>query len=128
MADADPQATFGHAAAALDRFGLAYLHLVLPESGVPGSEAHGLAHHLRERFAGPLILNGGLTRESGDAVLAEGIADLVSFGSLFLANPDLPERFAEGAPLNAPDMKTFYGGGEQGYTDYPTRKDVSARS
>jgi N-ethylmaleimide reductase len=128
MADADPQTTFGHAAAALDRFGLAYLHLVLPESTVPGSEANAMARHLRERFAGPLILNGGHTRETGDVALAEGLADLVSFGALFLANPDLPERFAAGAPLNSPDVKTFYGGGEQGYIDYPTLQGVSARS
>jgi N-ethylmaleimide reductase len=127
MADADPQTTFGHAAAALDRFGLAYLHLLLPESAVAGSEAHAMAGHLRERFAGPIILNGGQTRETGDAVLAAGLADLVSFGTLFLANPDLPERFAEDAPLNAPDMKTFYGGGAQGYIDYPTRNDAPAR-
>jgi N-ethylmaleimide reductase len=120
MADSDPLATFGHAAAALDRFGLAYLHLVAPEPE--------MARHLRERFSGPLILNGGYTRESGDVVVASGLADLVSFGTLFLANPDLPERFAEGAPLNSPDRKTFYGGGEEGYTDYPTRQQVGASS
>ena len=52
-------------------------------------------------------------------MLETGDADLVSFGRLFLANPDLPERFKKGAPLNEPDEKTFYGGDEQGYTDYP---------
>ena len=128
LADPDPRTTFGDATATLDRFGLAYLHLILPESAVPGSEAHAMAGHLRERFAGPILLNGGQTRETGDAVLAEGLADLVSFGGLFLANPDLPERFASGAPLNSPDMKTFYGGGEEGYTDYPSLKEVQARS
>jgi N-ethylmaleimide reductase len=59
-------------------------------------------------------------------VLAGGVADLVSFGSLFLANPDLPERFAEGAGLNTPDRATFYGGDHRGYIDYPTREAVAA--
>ena len=51
--------------------------------------------------------------------LAKGDADMISFGVPFLANPDLPERFAKGAPLNAPDPATFYGGGERDYTNYP---------
>jgi len=126
MSDADPRATFGHAASLLDGYGLAYLHLVAPGSAEPGSEARRIAEHLRARFHGPLVLNGGLDRESGDAVLASGLADLASFGTLFLANPDLPERFAEDAPLNAPDRATFYGGGERGYTDYPTRRPTVA--
>ncbi|HEV7516165.1 MAG TPA: alkene reductase [Thermoanaerobaculia bacterium] len=126
MSDSDPQATFGHAAAALARFGLAYLHAVLPGSDDPASAAHAMARHLRERFAGPFVLNGGYTRETGEAAVASGLADLVSFGTLFLANPDLPERFSLGVPLNAPDRKTFYGGGEQGYTDYPTRHQAVA--
>ena len=54
------------------------------------------------------------------AALSAGAADLVAFGRLFLANPDLPARFAQGAPLNTPDPDTFYGGDERGYTDYPT--------
>jgi N-ethylmaleimide reductase len=72
------------------------------------------------------MLNGGFDRETGNAAISEGLADLVSFGSLFLANPDLPERFAEGAPLNPPDRATFYGGTEKGYIDYPTRNQVAA--
>ena len=72
------------------------------------------------------MLNGGYDRETGNAALAAGEADLISFGVLFLANPDLPERFAEGAPLNAPDRETFYMGGEKGYIDYPTRTVVGA--
>ncbi len=55
----------------------------------------------------------------GNAVLAEGAADLISFAALYLANPDLPERLASNGPFNEPDRKTFYGGGEAGYTDYP---------
>ncbi|HEV7785322.1 MAG TPA: alkene reductase [Thermoanaerobaculia bacterium] len=127
MSDSDPVATFSHAAGALDRFGLAYLHVVEPVSGpmaVPGAPA--VAQAIRQRFHGPLILNGGYDLATADAAIAEGKADLISFGQLFLANPDLPERFAEGAPLNAPDYSTFYTGGEKGYIDYPVRAAVAA--
>jgi N-ethylmaleimide reductase len=121
MSDSDPAATFGYAAGELRRFGLAYLHVIEPAGTPPG-----VARLLRERFGGPFILNGGYDLQTGNAALATGAADLVSFGVLFLSNPDLPERFAEGAPLNEPDRKTFYGGGERGYIDYPTRHAVPA--
>ncbi len=119
MSDSDPFATFGAAASALDGSGLAYLHLVVPGSWDAESENGKMTAHLHERFRGPLMVNGGYTFEAAEAVVASGRADLVSFGSSFLANPDLPERFAEAAPLNAPNPATFYGGGAEGYTDYP---------
>jgi N-ethylmaleimide reductase len=119
MSDSDPFSTFGHAAGLLDRSGLGYLHLVLPGSAEEGSEAQRMLAHLRQRFRSPLVVNGGYTYAMGDAALAAGLADLVSFGTSFLANPDLPARFAAGAPLNDPDPKTFYGGGAHGYVDYP---------
>jgi N-ethylmaleimide reductase len=119
MHDSDPFATFGHLAEALDRFGLAYLHLVLPGSAVPGSEERRMLAHLRSRFHGPLVVNGGYTGTAAEAVIGEGLADLVSFGVQFLANPDLPARLAAGAELNAPNVATFYVGGETGYVDYP---------
>jgi N-ethylmaleimide reductase len=66
------------------------------------------------------MANGGYDLNSGNEILARGEADLVSFGVLFLANPDLPVRFEKGGQqLNRPDQKSFYGGGEKGYTDYP---------
>lgn len=74
---------------------------------------------LRDRFTGTLMVNAGYDRDRGNALLAKKEADLVSFGTLFLANPDLPQRFALNAPLNQPDPTTFYGGTEKGYTDYP---------
>lgn len=126
MSDSDPLATFGYAAGALGRFGLGYLHAVLPGAWDRSTPEHEVARVLRERFGGRFMLNGGFDRETGNAVISEGLADLVSFGSLFLANPDLPERFAEGAPLNPPDRTTFYGGTEKGYIDYPTRLEISA--
>jgi N-ethylmaleimide reductase len=127
MSDSDPVATFSYAAQTLDRFGLAYLHVIEPVSGpmaVPG--APEVAPAIRQRFHGPLILNGGFDLATADAAIAASRADLISFGQLFLANPDLPERFAEGAPLNAPDYATFYTGGEKGYIDYPVRTAVAA--
>ncbi len=119
MSDSDPFATFGRAATVLDGFGLAYLHLVVPGSSNPDSEEARITAHLRERFRGPLIANGGYSHEAAEETIASGRADLVSFGTSFLANPDLPERFAQAAPLNAPNPATFYGGGAAGYTDYP---------
>ena len=92
----------------------------LPEGARP------LVPDLKEAFGGPLMVNGGYTRALAEAVLARGEADLVSFGSSFLANPDLPLRLARNAPLNTPDPATFYGGTERGYTDYPALEDALA--
>jgi N-ethylmaleimide reductase len=66
------------------------------------------------------MLNGGYDAASGNEVIESGLADLVSFGALFLANPDLPDRFGKNAPMNREDISTFYTGEEKGYTDYPT--------
>ena len=71
------------------------------------------------------MVNGDYNRQKGDAVLASGAADLVSFGRIFLANPDLPKRLALNAPLNEPVPATFYGGDEKGYLDYPFLELVS---
>ncbi|WP_164001595.1 alkene reductase [Pyxidicoccus caerfyrddinensis] len=116
MSDSDPARTFGYAAGALDKLGLAYLHVMAP---VAAPETPRLLPLIRERFRGPLMVNGGHTLQSANAVLSDGLADLVSFGSPYLANPDLPERLLKGAPLNTPDQATFYGGDARGYTDYP---------
>lgn len=127
MSDADPAETFRYAAQALNRFGLAYLHVVeTAQNDAPaGLGAQGPTELLRAVYNGTLMTNGEYTRTSAEAVIREGRADLVSFGRLYLANPDLAERFAGGAPLNAPDLATFYGGGAAGYTDYPTLDELS---
>ena len=120
--DSDPASIFLYASAALKPFGLAYLHLIEGEEGTPMSIKNGapqLAERIREAFGGPVMLNGGLTRELAEKAIAEGRADLVSVGVPVLANPDLVERWQTNAPLNAPDKATFYGGGAKGYTDYP---------
>ncbi|WP_426437068.1 hypothetical protein [Bradyrhizobium genosp. P] len=126
MSDSDPQATFGYVATALDRLGIAYLHVVEPR--IKGTEeiAFGQApvavQHLRPKFSRTLIAAGGFDPASAEAIVASGDADLVAFGRHFISNPDLPERLRQGLPLNAYDRSTFYGGDSQGYTDYPTAK------
>lgn len=120
MHDSDPQTTFEAVAQALNPLGLAYLHVM--ESAIGESKHPQQAFDfkkLRAAYNGTYIANGGYDKARATAVLAEGQADLVAFGVPFLANPDLPERFAKNAPLNAPDQATFYGGDEKGYTDYP---------
>ncbi len=122
--DTDPKALFTYVVSALNRFGLAYLHLVEPRvSGNetvddPNSELS--VEYFRPIFKGKLITAGGYDRDRGNAVLASGKADLVAYGRLFISNPDLPQRLALNTHLNPYDRSTFYGGDERGYTDYPT--------
>ena len=118
MSDSDPAAIFGHVAGEL-RGRVAYLHIIEGVRGPMASAESRLAPLLRERFAGPLILNGGYDRDAAEAALAAGEAELISFGAPYLANPDLPTRFLAGAPLNAPDQATLYSEGPRGYIDYP---------
>jgi N-ethylmaleimide reductase len=127
MCDAHPQETFGYVAKRMAGLKLAYLHLIEP-TAAPGERATPelSARFFRPLFPGTLIVAGGYTLERGNAVLRAGLADLVAFGRLFLANPDLVERFRERAPLNEPDPGTFYGGGAEGYIDYPTLGEAKA--
>ncbi len=120
MSDSDPAGTFRHAAGALGAFGLAYLHVVEASISPDGVVPQPFDYRgLKVAFGGVYMANGGYDRARAEAALTEGRADLVSFGVLFLANPDLPERLRRGGPYNAPDLSTFYGGGAEGYTDYP---------
>jgi N-ethylmaleimide reductase len=120
MADSNPAATFAAAVGALNRFGLAYLHIVEPIAGDPvaAGEMPDL-RFFRTIWRGALMGNKGYDLSRANVAIRDGTADLVSFASLFLANPDLPERFRLGGPFNPPDRKTFYGGAAAGYTDYP---------
>ena len=119
MKDSDPAATFRAAVTILNRFSLAYLHLV-EENRSPAAGPHFEMTELRQVWKGTLIVNGGYDRERANAVLAGSRADFVSFGRLFIANPDLPARLRTNAPLNAADRASFYGGDERGYVDYPS--------
>lgn len=120
MRDSDPVATFTHAAKTLNRFGLAYLHVLEGRDGhwsaVPGEK---VTPHIRRVFKGPIIANAGYDADSAAQTIAAHEADLVAFGVPFIANPDLVYRFQTGAELNPPDMASFYGGNAKGYTDYP---------
>ena len=120
MTDSDPAATFATAMSELGRFGLAYLHVVepAPTDPVPAGEMPDL-RFFRKHWRGTLIGNKGYDLARAQTALRDGLADLVSFAVLFLANPDLPERFRRGGPFNTPDRKSFYGGDAGGYTDYP---------
>jgi len=102
--------------------GIAYLHIAEP--GWVGGPAlsDDFRRKLRAAYAGVLICCGGYTPQSGEKLLADGLADAIAFGRSFIANPDLIERICAGAALNVPDQTTFYGGGSAGYTDYPTLK------
>lgn len=120
IADSDPVGTFTYAAERMNRYGLAYLHVIDPVRDAKGNALQpSVAPALRRAWAGTFIVNGGYTRELGNDAIVNGDADLVAYGVPFLANPDLVERFALGASLNAPDVARFYAGGEKGYTDYP---------
>jgi N-ethylmaleimide reductase len=124
MCDSHPQQTFGYVVKRLATLNLAYLHLVEPS---PPQGEHPMpdlsARYFRPLYPGTLIVAGGYTHETADAVLKEGLADLIAFGQLFIANPDLPERFKRNAPLNPPDRSSFYGGTAKGYIDYPTLEE-----
>ena len=120
MGDSNPAATFGYVAAELGRRGLAFL------CTRERLEAPRLEPQIKALFGGPVIANEGFSQATAEQVLSEGEADAVAWGKLFIANPDLPRRFAEGAALNAPDPMTFYGGGAPGYTDYPALEGVVA--
>ena len=113
MGDSDPARTFGYVAREAGRRRLAFLFA--RETIGPGR----IGPQLKAAFGGPFIANHGLTPETAATLLQNGEADAAGFGQLFIANPDLPERIARGAPLNTPDQTTFYGSGAHGYTDYP---------
>jgi N-ethylmaleimide reductase len=114
--DSDPQTLFNYVAEVLNLKQIGYLHVV--EGGFMGE--HDVDYdQIRQRFNGKYMANLGYDREKAESAIASGHADLVSFGTLFLANPDLVARFKAGAELNTPDQDTFYGGNEHGYTDYP---------
>ena len=121
MADSDPRETFSCLVEGLNRIGIGYVHLVESVGGrTPMPEAGDrLASVIRAKFDGTLMLNGGYDEQSGKAAIEEGVADLISFGAPFLANPDLPERFRRHTFLNHEDPATFYAAEEKGYTDYP---------
>jgi N-ethylmaleimide reductase len=117
ISDSQPQETFTTAVKALDKLGLAYLHLVEKDDAPLAGPGFELSR-LRSLWSSALVVNEDYDRARAEAALGRG-ADFVSFGKLFIANPDLPRRFRADAELNAPRPDSFYGGDSQGYIDYP---------
>jgi N-ethylmaleimide reductase len=120
MSDSNPRGTFSYFAKELSNLKLGYLHMIERVGAYMqvAPEAR-FASVIREIFNGTLMLNGGYDAEKGNEAIQKCKADLISYGTLFLANPDLPDRFKRNAPLNTPDTETFYVGEERGYIDYP---------
>lgn len=118
MADSDPIGLITWLARQLNDVPLAYLHVM--RADLLGQQHGDVLTPAREHFQGVLVANMGYTATEAEAAIASGTVDAVAFGTAFLANPDLPERFRQGAPLQAPDPATFYTPGPVGYNDYPS--------
>lgn len=119
--DSNQSVLFPAAAAVLDALGIAFLELREPgPNGTFGkSDRPAVAPLIRKVFRGPLVLNSDYDLASGNAALASGAADAITFGRKFLANPDLPHRLAHGLSLNPDERRTWYTQGEEGYVSYP---------
>lgn len=120
--DSNPEALGLYIVQELNKFGIIYCHVVEPRMSILEGRRQ-IPHRLlpiRKAFKGTFIVAGGYDREEGNKVVEDGYTDLVAYGRLFLANPDLPRRFQLGAPLNEYDRETFYTPDPiVGYTDYP---------
>ena len=123
--EGDPMPLYTHVIEALNPLGLAYLHFIEPRSSGAGraevnhQNVPSAMALFRPIWNGVLITAGGFTGETANAAIAEGHADAIAFGRIFISNPDLPRRLKEGLPLTPYNRATFYGGEEAGYTDYP---------
>ena len=128
--EADPLPLYTHVIQLLNPLGLAYLHFIEPRSS--GAGRAEVNHQnvpsamvlFRPFWNGVLISAGGFTGETADAAIAEGHADAIAFGRIFISNPDLPRRLRHGFQLTPYNRATFYGGEEAGYTDYPVHDEL----
>jgi N-ethylmaleimide reductase len=129
--EAEPMPLYTHAIRALNALGLAYLHFIEPRSS--GAGRAEVNHQnvpsamvlFRPVWKGVLISAGGFTGESAQAAIADGHADAIGFGRIFISNPDLPRRLQHGYKLTPYNRATFYGGEEKGYTDYPAYDEMA---
>lgn len=124
MHDEDPVSTHLFLVKTINRLGLAFLHVQRSPGGLSPEKAFDPIALLRPHFDGPLMATGGFDRDSANDLLGRKGADLIGFASLFIANPDLVERFQQGASLAQPHTTTFYTPGPSGYIDYPTLQTV----
>lgn len=118
MRDSDPVGLYTYLAQQLNERNLAFLHLM--RADFLGEQEGDVITPIRKAYQGTLITNMGYTAAEADREIEAGHLDAVAFGTSYLANPDLPERFAKGAELNEPNSETFYSPGPEGYNDYPT--------
>jgi N-ethylmaleimide reductase len=119
LSDSNPSAVFFPLVDAIDRAGLVYVHVIEGATGGPRDIADFDFHALRKRFRGAWMVNNGYTREMAIDAIESGCADLVAFGKLFIANPDLVERLRRDSAFNELDQEHLFGGAEVGYTNYP---------
>ena len=124
MSDSDAKSLFTYVAKHLNRFSLAYLHIIEPrvKGNVVVAEGQGpiAAEYLSTIFTGKIVAAGGFEPDTAEAIVANGDADLVAFGRHFVSNPDLPVRIKQGLPLTDYDRNTFYTFDARGYIDYPS--------
>jgi N-ethylmaleimide reductase len=118
MTDSQPDALVTYVATEMSRRQIAFLEIRHENHALPQEQA--ILHIARRHFHGVLMSNGSYTRESGEATVSGGAADAIVYGRPYIANPDLVERFAKHAPLNKVNDNRLYGGGPDGYSDYPT--------
>jgi len=129
--EADPMPLYTHVVKSLDRLGLAYVHFIEPRSS--GAGRAEVNHQnvpsamvlFRPFWNGILISAGGFTGETAEAAIAQGHADAIAFGRIFISNPDLPRRLSRGFPITPYNRATFYGGDAAGYTDYPVYDEMA---
>ena len=127
LKDSDPQPLFDLAVAELAKRKIAFVHMIEGATGGPRDFAPGFDFQkLRKMFGGVYIANNGYDRQMAMDAVANRAADMIAFGKLYISNPDLVERLKANAPLNEPDKATFYGGGPEGYVDYPALDGVAA--
>jgi N-ethylmaleimide reductase len=130
--EADPMPLYTHVVKALDGLGLAYLHFIEPRSSGAGraevnwQNVPSAMVLFRPIWRGVLIGAGGFTGETAEAAIAQGHADAIAFGRIFISNPDLPRRLRHGFPLTPYNRATFYGGEASGYTDYPVYGELES--
>lgn len=128
IADSNPEPLFKHVVQQLNTRKLVYLHVIEGDTGGPREVPGGFdLQVLREAFDGLFMANNGYDMELAQRTLKAKRADLIAFGRPFISNPDLVERLKRGAPLNEPDKDTLYGGGAEGYIDYPTIEQEAQR-
>jgi N-ethylmaleimide reductase len=129
--EVDPMPLYSHAISALNPLGLAYLHFIEPRSSGAGraevnwQNVPSAMVLYRPLWKGVLISAGGFTGETAEAAIAQGHADAIAFGRIFISNPDLPRRLQHGYKLTPYNRATFYGGEEAGYTDYPVYDELA---